>query len=410
VLIHHQKKSSRLKRTSTDHAKSSSEHLKLQSTRQAYADDTKRSSRDTNFEHHQSITAGNVLTNEALDRLIKKYELHRTPSFNSSSSNNKRGNNNNNYQANNNTTGFSVASANLSLMDVKSRTRREAKFMSDLRDLCQAAKKAILHDQACIRNLKDLWKSKGSSSVSVMVSAEMINSMTLKANIAVDALREGQELLKTRERKLRILSKSVEYFEQLLQQLKGVGGTTTATAAGVNTSHVQELLRVIQQHCIDSANDFTVILHSHANQQQLFRGTNDDLDLTKEPDYLSDVAVVPEHRSSYSHVPSSINDEYFSSSSRHQGMSDNHHHSVPLRSSNSAIGRNNTISFTTGQPSYAAMSSATATALSQKDTAATTGIALIRNKEARSRMLQDQIQKIAARQSQSKAECEKHFG
>lgn len=406
VPIHHQKKNSRLRRSSTDHAKSSSEHLKLQSTRQAYADDTKRSSRDTNFEQQQPITAGNVLTNEALDRLIKKYELHRTPSFNSSSS--KRGSNNSS------STGFSVASANLSLMDVKSRTRREAKFMSDLRDLCQAAKKAILHDQACIRNLKDLWKSKGSSSVSVMVSAEMINSMTLKANIAVDALREGQELLKTRERKLRILNKSVEYFEQLLQQMKGVGGTATATAAtaaiGVNTSHVQELLRVIQQHCIDSANDFTVILHSHTNQQQLFRGIIDDLDLSKEPDYLSDVAVVPEHRSSYSHVPSSINDEYSSSSSRHQGMSDNHHHSIPQRSTNSAIGRNSTISFTTRQPSYAAMSSATATttALSQKETA--TGIALIRNKEMRSRMLQDQIQKIAARQSQSKAECEKHFG
>ena len=407
VPIHHQKKNSRLKRLSTDHAKSSSEHLKLQSTRQAYADDTKRSSRDTNFKQQQHITAGNVLTNEALDRLIKKYELHRTPSFNSSSGSSKRGDSSNNNNNNNNsTTGFSVASANLSLMDVKSRTRREAKFMNDLRDLCQAAKKAILHDQACIRNLKDLWKSKGSSNVSVMVSAEMINSMTLKANIAVDALREGQELLKTRERKLRILCKSVEYFEQLLQQLKGVGGTATAAAIGVNTSHVQELLRIIQQHCIDSANDFTVILHSHANQQQLFRGIIDDLDLTKEPDYLSDVAVVPEHRSSYSHVPSSINDEYSSSSSRHQGMSDNHHHSVPQRSTNSSIGRNNTISFTTRQPS--AMSSATATALSQKETA--TGIALIRNKETRSRMLQDQIQKIAARQSQSKAECEKHFG
>ena len=401
VPIHHQKKNSRLKRSSTDHAKSSNEHLKLHSTRQAYADDTKRSSRDTNFEQQQHITAGNVLTNEALDRLIKKYELHRTPSFNSSSS--KRGGSNNN---NNSTTGFSVASANLSLMDVKSRTRREAKFMNDLRDLCQAAKKAILHDQACIRNLKDLWKSKSSSNVSVMVSAEMINSMTLKANIAVDALREGQELLKTRERKLRILSKSVEYFEQLLQQMKGIGGTATTAAIGVNTSHVQELLRVIQQHCIDSANDFTVILHSHANQQQLFRGIIDDLDLTKEPDYLSDVAVVPEHRSSYSHVPSSINDEYSSSSSRYLGMSDNHHHSVSQRSTNSAISRTNTISFTTRQPS--AMSSATATALSQKETA--TGIALIRNKETRSRMLQDQIQKIAARQSQSKAECEKHFG
>jgi len=370
-------KSSRLRKPSNTDRKSS-EHLIKLSTRQAqvtspFADNTRHtSSRDPQFQ------PANILSNEALDRLIKKYELHRMPSLHS-----KRG-------SDRSSSDFSVASANLSLMDVKSRTRRETKFMTDLRDLCQTAKKAILHDQACIRNLKDLWKSKGSS----VVSAEMINSMTMKANIAVDALREGQELLKTRERKLRILSKSVEYFEQLLQQLKGVGAT-------VNTSHVQELLRVIQQHCTDSANDFTVILRSHANQQQSSGVFADvDVDLSKEPDYLSDVAAVPDHHSSSSHVlpPNSTH-----TSSRQQGISDHQHPTIPHRSVTTT---HNAISFTSARQS-STMSSATATALSQREA---TGISLIRSKEARSRILQDQIQKIAARQSQSQAECEKHFG
>ena len=243
----------------------------------------------------------------------------------------------------------------------KARLKRESMFLVELQEMCAAAKASLVRDQAYVRNLKALWRGNRGSSLESAVSTDGINAVTMRLNAEVDLFREAQLLAKSVERRTKSLAENLRALEEALLVHR------------VNLSepqllqHYRSLLsasRLVQKRCADSTAEMTAVT---ARQCM----TMSDID-----EIWSPTAATQRH-----HVKERVKfeDTYYALQ----------HDVNKVRE---------------------ATLPASLPPATEPQRAQPGGLGSIRSNETKARILQDQINKIADRQNQSKAACEKHAG
>lgn len=243
----------------------------------------------------------------------------------------------------------------------KARLKRESKFLVELQEMCAAAKASLVRDQAYVRNLKALWRGNRGSSLESAVSTDGINAVTMRLNAEVDVFREAQLLAKSVERRTKSLAENLRALEEALLVHR------------VNLSepqllqHYRSLLsasRLVQKRCADSAAEMTAV----TARQCMTMGDIDEI--------WSPTAATQRH-----HVKERVKfeDTYYALQ----------HDVNKVRE---------------------ATLPASLPPATEPQRAQPGALGSIRSNETKARILQDQINKIADRQNQSKAACEKHAG
>jgi hypothetical protein len=227
-----------------------------------------------------------------------------------------------------------------------------------------------------------------------LLSTHSINAVTVRVNAAVDALRQAQELAQSREKRLRSLSQSARYLEQLLEtdQGQGQGGG----------QHMAELVALVQQKCKDSAREFSALAKQPREVREEagegFAVYDDALDSSPGPRPFSAPPAPQAH--AFAEAPVGFYPGGFPGGFPPQAYFPGGGQAFPFAGPGAYSAYSMAAGGSPSRPGAAASVSSSATF----------GLSSIRSAEVKTRILQEEISKIAARQSQSKDVFELHAG